>query len=99
MIDVWNGKAKTLRMYTDLTVNDLKYLQKKGIQMTSFYKFDMTLCQVREEDWVYLRSFGESHGIHFTKEEIPILRTLARRHSFRMIPAPDFALTKLEEKK
>jgi hypothetical protein len=97
MLEVWNGKR--YEKFHVLTLEDVRYLLKKKVDATKIYRYDMALFSARNEDYLYLRAFSNNTGIHFSKKEIPWLRTLARRHFFRLIPAMDWALVHMVEKK
>lgn len=80
-----------------LTTNDVNYLLKRGVELTRLPSFDMVLRQVRHDEMLDLHDMGKLLAIYFSREEIPLLRVVAKRHFFRMLSYTNYKLIHLKE--
>lgn len=88
-----------MRIFKVLTTDDVAYLLKKGVEKTRLPSFDMVLRQARHDEVVDLYAIGQLLAIHFSKEEIPLLRVVAKRHFFRMVSYTNYKLIHLKDYK
>lgn len=82
-----------------LTIDDVNYLLKKGAEKTELFRFDMVLRQAQVNERLDLHDVGRNLAIYFRKEEIPLLRVVAKRHFFRMLSYTNYQLIHLTEKR
>jgi len=97
VIDLAKARKVLVHDSVVLTIADVAYLLKRGVEQTRVFRFDMVLRQAQLEEAIDLRDIGQRFAIFFTKEEIPLLRVVAKRHFFRMLSYTNYQLIHLKE--